>query len=92
MDRVNLDSITVAATSRYVSNDLAYKKFHVMKESFSLSWRFRMTIGVLLGTRPPMLAAIWFASFHAANIIRSPAKPNLELKADVLTESIWRWK
>jgi hypothetical protein len=51
-----------------------------------------MTIGVLLGARLPMLAAIWFASFHAANIIRSPAKQNLELKADVLTESISRGK
>ena len=63
-----------------------------MKESFSLSLRFRMTIRVLLETRLPMLAAIWFASFHAGNIIRSPAKQNLELKADVLTESISRWK
>ncbi|MBD1830081.1 HAMP domain-containing protein [Microcoleus sp. FACHB-61] len=63
-----------------------------MKESFFLSLRFRMTIGVLLGVVPPMLAAIWFASFHAANIIRSQAKQNLELKADVLTESIWRWE
>ncbi len=63
-----------------------------MKESFSLSLRFLVTIGVLLGAGPPMLAAIWFASFHAANIIRSPAKPNLELKADVLTKSISRWK
>ncbi|MEG4928141.1 MULTISPECIES: ATP-binding protein [unclassified Microcoleus] len=51
-----------------------------------------MTIGVLLGVVPPMLAAIWFASFHAANIIRSQAKQNLELKADVLTESISRWE
>jgi len=49
-----------------------------------------MIIGVLLGARPPMLAAIWFARFHAANIIRSQAKQNLELKADVLTESISR--
>jgi hypothetical protein len=63
-----------------------------MKESFSLSFRFRMTFGVLLGARLPILAAIWFASFHAANIIRSPAKQNLELKADVLTESISRGK
>ncbi|MEG4393274.1 ATP-binding protein [Microcoleus sp. BROC3] len=63
-----------------------------MKESFFLSLRFRMTIGVLLGVVPPMLAAIWFASFHAANIIRSQAKQNLELKADVLTESISRWE
>ncbi|MEG4575965.1 ATP-binding protein [Microcoleus sp. N3A4] len=63
-----------------------------MKESFFLSLRFQMTIGVLLGVVPPMLAAIWFASFHAANIIRSQAKQNLELKADVLTESISRWE
>ena len=51
-----------------------------------------MTIGVLLGVVPPMLAAIWFASFHAANIIRSQAKQNLELKADVLTQSVSRWE
>ncbi|MEG4506669.1 hypothetical protein QUA81_03310 [Microcoleus sp. F6_B4] len=30
------------------------------------------------------------ASFHAAKIMRSQAKPNLELKADALTESICR--
>ena len=51
-----------------------------------------MTVGVLLGVVPPMLAAIWFASFHAANIIRSQAKKNLGLKADVLTESVSRWE
>jgi len=45
-----------------------------------------MTIGVLLGVRPPMLPAIWFASFYAGNIIPSPAEQNLELKADVLTQ------
>ncbi|WP_041622613.1 hypothetical protein [Oscillatoria nigro-viridis] len=32
------------------------------------------------------------ASFHAATIMRSQAKPNLELKADILTESIFRWE
>ncbi|MEG4446627.1 hypothetical protein QUB47_32325 [Microcoleus sp. AT9_B5] len=30
------------------------------------------------------------ASFHAAKIMRSQAKQNLELKADTLTESICR--
>jgi signal transduction histidine kinase len=51
-----------------------------------------MTVGVLLGVVPPMLAAIWFASFYAANIIRSQAKQNLELKADVLTKSVFMWE
>jgi len=32
------------------------------------------------------------ASFHAAKIMRSQAKQNLELKADALTESIFRWE
>jgi signal transduction histidine kinase len=63
-----------------------------MKESFFLSLRFRITIGVLLGVVLPMLAAIWFASFHAINIIRSQAQQNLELKTDILTESISRWE
>jgi len=31
-------------------------------------------------------------SFHAAKIMRSPAKPNLELKSDALTKSICRWE
>ena len=63
-----------------------------MKESFFLSLRFRITICVLLGVVLPMLAAIWFASFHAINIIRSQAQQNLELKTDVLTQSISRWE
>ncbi|MEG4213290.1 hypothetical protein [Microcoleus sp. S13_B4] len=33
-----------------------------------------------------------WASFHAAKIMRSPAKPNLEFKSDALTESICRWE
>ncbi|HSF72784.1 MAG TPA: hypothetical protein VLA84_03180 [Microcoleus sp.] len=33
-----------------------------------------------------------FASFQAANIMRSQAKPHLELKPDTLTESIFRWE
>ncbi|MEG4858617.1 hypothetical protein QUB75_14900 [Microcoleus sp. K1-B6] len=32
------------------------------------------------------------ASFQAAKIMRSQAKPKLELKADSLTESIFRWE
>lgn len=32
------------------------------------------------------------ASFHAAKIMRSPAKPNLELKPDALKESICLWE
>jgi|GEM_PF-5019648 len=50
-----------------------------------------MTIGVLLVVLP-MLAAIWFPSFQAINIIRSQVQQNLELKSDVLTQSISRWE
>ncbi|MEG4074113.1 hypothetical protein [Microcoleus sp. Pol14D6] len=32
------------------------------------------------------------ASFHAAKIMRSPAKQNFELKSDTLTESICPWE
>jgi hypothetical protein len=32
------------------------------------------------------------ASFHAAKIMRSQAKHNLELKSHALTESIFRWE
>ncbi|MEG4273166.1 MULTISPECIES: hypothetical protein [unclassified Microcoleus] len=32
------------------------------------------------------------ACFYAAKIMRSPAKQNLELKSDTLTESIFRWE
>ncbi|MEG4282332.1 hypothetical protein QUB68_04325 [Microcoleus sp. A006_D1] len=63
-----------------------------MKELFFLSLRFRIAINLILGAVLPMLAAIWFTSFHAAKIIRSPAPQNLELISDVLTESISRWE
>ncbi|MEG3931556.1 hypothetical protein QT990_09930 [Microcoleus sp. T3_B1] len=32
------------------------------------------------------------ASFHAAKIMRSQAKPNLELESDALTENIFLWE
>jgi len=67
------------------------KKFPLIKKSFFLSLGFRMTIGVLLVVLP-MLAAIWFPSFQAINIIRSQVQQNLELKSDVLTQSISRWE
>ena len=63
-----------------------------MKESFFLSLRFRIAINLILAAVLPMLAAIWFASFQAINIIRSPAPQNLELKPDVLTQSFSRWE
>ena len=63
-----------------------------MKGSFFVSLRFRMTVGVLMGAVPPMLIAIWFATDRAINIIRTQAKQNLELKAEVLTESVSRWE
>ncbi|MDF0554712.1 ATP-binding protein [Kamptonema sp. UHCC 0994] len=63
-----------------------------MKGSFFVSLRFRMTVGVLVGAVPPMLIAIWFATDRAINIIRIQAKQNLELKAEVLTESVSRWE
>ncbi|MEG3970441.1 MULTISPECIES: hypothetical protein [unclassified Microcoleus] len=33
-----------------------------------------------------------WASFHAAKIMRSQAKPNLELKANALTAGIFLWE
>ncbi len=63
-----------------------------MKESFFLSLRFPSAINRILGAVLLMLTAIWFTSFHAANIMRSPAQQNLELRSDVLTQSISRWE
>ncbi|MDB9512227.1 ATP-binding protein [Kamptonema animale CS-326] len=63
-----------------------------MKGSFFVSLRFQMTVGVMVGVVPAMLVAIWFASDRAAEIIRTQAKQHLELKADVLTESVSRWE
>jgi len=63
-----------------------------MKKIFCLSLRFRIAINLILGVVVPMLAAIWFTSFHAINIIRSPAPQNPELRSDVLTESLSRWE
>jgi signal transduction histidine kinase len=46
---------------------------------------------VLLGVVPPMLVAIWFASFQAAQIIRQEAQENLALRATALADSVSRW-
>ncbi|OQW95806.1 MAG: hypothetical protein BWK79_01050 [Beggiatoa sp. IS2] len=59
-----------------------------MKKIFFLSLRFRMLTLVLLGVVPPMLVAIWFASFQAAQIIRQEAQENLSLRATALVS---RW-
>lgn len=62
-----------------------------MKKIFFLSLRFRMLTLVLLGVVPPMLVAIWFASFQAAQIIRQEAQENLALRATALADSVSRW-
>ncbi|MGP1373763.1 MAG: response regulator [Almyronema sp.] len=63
-----------------------------MKPAFFRSLRFRLSSLVLLGVVPPMLAAIWYASSHAAQIIRQDAKDNMALKAAALSESVSRWE
>ncbi|MEG3982164.1 hypothetical protein QUA08_15455 [Microcoleus sp. T3B2] len=45
-----------------------------------------------LGGRAADACSDMLASFHAAKIMRSQAKQNLEFKADALTESICRWE
>ncbi len=46
---------------------------------------------VLLGVVPFMLAAIWYASSQAAQIIRQEAKENMTLRASALADSVSRW-
>ncbi|OQW96051.1 MAG: hypothetical protein BWK79_00230 [Beggiatoa sp. IS2] len=46
---------------------------------------------VLLGVVPPMLVAIAFASWQAAQIIRQETKENLALRANALADSVTRW-
>lgn len=62
-----------------------------MKNLIFHSLRFRMIALVLIGVVPPMLVAILFASFKAAQIIRDEAKENLRLRAETLADSVSRW-
>ena len=62
-----------------------------MKNLILHSLRFRMIALVLIGVVPPMLVAIFFASFKAAQIIRDEAKENLRLRAETLADSVSRW-
>lgn len=59
---------------------------------FFHSLRFRMTVLVLLAVVPPMLLAIFFASYQAAQIIRQEASQNIGSKAQTLTNSVSRWE
>ncbi len=60
--------------------------------SFFHSLRFRMTVLVLLAVVPPMLLAIFFASYQAAQIIRQEANQNIASKAQALAHSVSRWE
>jgi len=62
-----------------------------MKKLFLQSLRFRTIVLVLLGVVPPMLVAIWYASSHAAHIIRQEAKDALALRATDLADNVSRW-
>jgi len=62
-----------------------------MKKLFFHSLRFRMTAFVVFGVVPPMLVAIWFASSHAAHIIRQEVTENLAFRATDLADNVSRW-
>lgn len=59
---------------------------------FFHSLRFRMTVLVLLAVVPPMLLAIFFASYQAAQIIRQEANQNIDSKTKILANSVFRWE
>lgn len=60
--------------------------------SFFHSLRFRMTVLVLLTVVPPMLLAIFFASFRAAQIIRQEANQSIASRARDLASRVSRWE
>jgi hypothetical protein len=62
-----------------------------MKSSFFLSLQFWINRCALGGPAADACSDM-LASFHAAKIMRSQAKQNLEFKADALTESNFRWE
>ena len=62
-----------------------------MKKLFFHSLRFRMVALVLVGVVPPMLVAIWFASSHAAHIIRQEVTEKITFRAKDLADNVSRW-
>ena len=62
-----------------------------MKVPLFNSLRFRMPLIVLTGVIPLMLIAIFYASDRASRAIREEAIENLDLKGDLLAESVNRW-
>ena len=56
------------------------------------SLRFRMTILMLLAVVPPILLAIFFAGFRAAQIIRQEASLNIASKVTDLAKSTTNWE
>ena len=55
------------------------------------SLRFKMPTIVLLGVIPPMLGAIFYASYNADLRLREDAKENMASKAELLANTIYWW-
>ncbi|OUD12350.1 ATP-binding protein [Thioflexithrix psekupsensis] len=53
--------------------------------------RYRLIALVLLGIVPLMLVAMFFASWHGAQIIQQEARANMQLRADALARNVSRW-
>ena len=64
----------------------------VMKVPLFKSLKFRMPALVSMGVIPFIVLAILYASDRAAKTIRTEADENLELKANLLAESVSRWE
>ena len=62
-----------------------------MKVPLFKSLRFKMPVVVLMGVVPLMTVAISIASDRGIKAIRSEAKENLALKANLLSEGVSRW-
>lgn len=60
--------------------------------SFFHSLRFRMTVLVLLTVVPPMVLAIFFASYRAAQIIRQEANQSIASRATDLGSRVSSWE
>ncbi len=50
-----------------------------------------MPVTVLLGTVPPMLAALFFANYHADLKLRQDAQENIAIKAEILANTLSWW-
>ncbi len=58
---------------------------------FLNSLRFKMPLVVLLGVVPPMLGAIFFASYRADLRLRQEAQENIAFKAKILANGVSWW-